>query len=80
MVCRYQEPELEIPGCKQCIHPGDIIKLGRFETTTWVVGFGWYSWGGNRPFCGWFLVNSQDKDNIKPLQKPDLDDIYFITQ
>lgn len=74
----FSSVELELPGCKQCIRPGNIVKLGRFDTVQWVVGFGWYTWGGNRPVCGWFLVDSHNADNLKPLQKPDLDDIYFV--
>jgi len=68
---------LYIPNCQQAIHPGDIVRLHRFETIEWRVGFGWYTFGGNRPFCGWYL--SKDGGlTVKPLQLPDLDDIYII--
>lgn len=71
------DEKLYIPNCQQEIHPGDIVRLHRFENTEWLVGFGWYSFGGNRPFCGWYL--SKDAGlTVKPLQLPDLDDIYII--
>lgn len=70
---RIDVPEFNIslvPGCK--------VRLGRFETTVWVVSHGWYSWGGNRPQCGWFLIDEQHPSTVKPLQLPDLDDIYLV--
>lgn len=70
---------LHTPG-GVCICPGDEVKLGRFETATWKVAYGWYSWGGNRPVCGWYLINLSCTPEIKPLQKPDLDDIYLINR
>lgn len=70
--------KLDIPNSCSCITPGCKIKLGRFQTTTWIVSYGWYSWGGNRPVCGWYLVNEDDSSKLKPLQLPDLDDIYVI--
>lgn len=69
---------IDVPGTNMCLVPGCTVKLGRFEQDIWLVQFGWYSFGGNRPVCGWYL----SKDNglvIKPLQLPDLDDIYMIT-
>ena len=69
---------LVIPGTDNYIRPGCRIKLGRFETTLWAVSHGWYSWGGNRPVCGWYLTNLDNPTEVKPLQKPDLDDIYII--
>lgn len=69
--------KLEIPNTDQCLYPGQKVKLGRFQSDVWLVNYGWFSFGGNRPFCGWFLT----KDNgltVKPLQLPDLDDIYMI--
>lgn len=66
-----------LPGVDICIQPGCKVKLGRFDDQSWVVGYGWYSWGGNRPFCGWYLINCQS-GGIKPLQKTDTDDIYLI--
>lgn len=68
---------LEIPGTNQILRPGCKVKLGRFDSEIWLVNYGWFSFGGNRPFCGWYLT----KDNgltVKPLQLPDLDDIYMI--
>ena len=38
-------------GVTHPLRPGAHIKLGRFESAEWVLGFGWYSWGGNRPVC-----------------------------
>lgn len=69
---------LQIPGSDRQLHPGDIVKLGRFSTEPWVVGFGWFSFGGNRPFCGWYLTSATSEARVKPLQLPDLDDIYLI--
>ena len=68
---------LEIPGSCQCIHPGDKVKLGRFETTEWVVGFGWFSFDENRPFYGMYLTDFSS-GKVKPLIQTDLDDIYMI--
>lgn len=69
--------ELLIPGTNQVIRPGYKIKLGRFETTVWSVGFGWYSNAGNRPCCGWYLTSEYDRIT-KPLQITDLDDVYLV--
>ena len=60
------------------LKPGDIVKLDRFELTRWKVDYGWYSWGGNRPVCGWYLTDVSRPTTIKPLQLPDLDDIYVV--
>ncbi len=68
---------IQVPNCGCCIKHGTKIKLGRFQADYWIVGYGWYSWGGNRPFCGWYLTNEQTGE-VKPLQLPDLDDIYII--
>lgn len=68
---------LEIPGTDVYLRPGCRVKLGRFRSEIWDVQFGWFSFGGNRPWCGWYLT----KDNgltVKPLQLPDLDDIYML--
>lgn len=76
MLCT--DTKLEVPGTNLYLRPGCQVKLGRFESQIWEVQFGWFSFGGNRPFCGWYL----SKDNgrtVKPLQLPDLDDIYMIT-
>lgn len=69
---------LQIPDSNRFLHPGDKVKLGRFSTELWVVGYGWFTFGGNRPFCGWYLTSLGHKTKVKPLQLPDLDDIYFI--
>lgn len=68
---------LQVPDCDCCIKPNNIVKLGRFDRKCWKVGYGWYTWGGNRPVCGWYLVDAESKE-IKPLQLTDLDDIYVI--
>lgn len=70
--------KLEIPGTRHCIRPGCKVKLGRFQPDTWIILHGWYTWGGNRPFCGWYLTNLSDPSNVKPLQETDLCDIYLI--
>jgi len=68
---------LSIPNSTCCLRPGQVVRLGRFSTDSWTVGYGWYSFAGNRPVCGWYLTHSNGID-VKPLQLPDLDDIYFI--
>ena len=76
-----EEMSLQIPDTDRFIHVGDKVKLGRFSAETWTVGYGWYSWGGNRPVCGWFLTRTYPickESNIKPLQLTDLIDIYMI--
>ena len=42
------------------------------------VQYGWYTWGGNRPVCGWSFRNLATGD-IKPLQSIDLVDIYMVS-
>ena len=68
---------LELPNSNLHITPGCQVKLGRFDTTIWSVAYGWYTWGGNRSVCGWYLYNTHLSE-IKPLQETDLDDIYLI--
>ena len=68
---------LNIPNTKKIIKPGNIVKLGRFSGETWEVCYGWYEFGGNRPVCGWYLKKDGGL-TVKPLQLPDLDDIYLI--
>jgi len=68
---------IQVPETSLSIRAGDIVKLGRFDAARWRVEYGWYTWGGNRPFCGWYLTNVDTLD-VKPLQKTDLDDIYVI--
>lgn len=75
---------LNIPLPNSCytLTPGCTVQLGRFDTLKWIVNYGWYTWGGNRPVCGWYLTSEQvNKESItKPLQLTDLDDIYVITR
>ena len=70
--------ELHVPGTDITLSPGDHIRIGRFDTTIWTVGYGWYAWGGNRPVCGWYLTDYENASSVRPLQKPDLDDIYAV--
>ncbi len=69
---------LEVPNANTTISPGYKIQLGRFDAQVWIVRFGWYSFGGNRSVCGWYL-ESESSDDIKPIFKIDLDDIYIIS-
>lgn len=69
--------ELRIPGTNQVLRPGYKIKLGRFQNDVWLVGFGWYSSGGNRPCCGWYLTSEYTRIT-KPLHITDLDDVYLV--
>lgn len=74
-----EQLELPIPCSDQVLKPGDLVRLGLFEEKEWRVKFGWYSFGGNRPVCGWFL-ESNNKLDVKPIQLPDLYDIHVIRQ
>ena len=67
---------LEVPNANTTISPGDKIQIGRFDSTVWLVRFGWYSFGGNRAVCGWYLQS--ENQEVKPIFKIDLDDIYII--
>ena len=69
---------LNMPDSNDIIKPGNIVRLGRFSDKDWTVCFGWYEFGGNRPVCGWYLT-ADGGSVIKPLQLPDLDDIYLIS-
>ena len=71
---------LECPEQNMAILAGSIVRLGRFSNIEWMVAYGWYTWGGNRPVCGWYLMQCDAPSNIKPLQAIDLDDIYVITE
>ena len=71
---------LDIPHSDKCVTPECKVKLGRFKSEYWIVQFGWYTWGGNRPVCGWYLVKDSDSTIVKPLQSTDLIDIYIIEQ
>lgn len=70
--------KIEIPEFRITLRPGSKVKLGRFDTTVWILAHGWYSWGGNRAVCGWYLTNMTNPKDLKPLQKTDLDDIYLV--
>ena len=72
------DPTIEIPDFDIELTPGSRVKLGRFDVQTWLVSYGWYSWGGNREVCGWYLTDIKNPFDLKPLQKTDLDDIYLV--
>ena len=69
---------IQIPETNMVITPGCKVRIGRFSTVVWVMSHGWYSFGGNRPQCGWFMSDLENPSMIKPLYLTDLDDIYFI--
>ena len=69
---------LEVPNANTTISPGNKVQLGRFNAQVWIVRYGWYSFGGNRSVCGWYL-QAESSNDIKPIFKIDLDDIYIIT-
>ena len=71
---------LECPDQHMSILAGSIVRLGRFSSIEWMVAYGWYTWGGNRPVCGWYLMQCDAPSNLKPLQAIDLDDIYIIVK
>lgn len=69
---------IRIPGTNTYITPGCRVKLGRFDTTLWIVSFGWVACDGNRPVCAWYLTDCRDIRIHRLLQLTDLDDIYLI--
>lgn len=75
MVFFMNEMQLQLPDGLY-IYPGDVIRIGRFKHREWAVAFGWYSWGGNRSTCGWYLTSD---DLTKPIYQTDLDDVYIVT-
>ena len=70
--------ELQVPNLQLSLHPGDVVKLYRFSDERWKVNFGWFSYGGNKPMNGWYLVSLRQANRIKPLSLSDLEDIYLI--
>ena len=73
--------KLLIPNTEVYLHEGDLVKLRRFDDQIWELKHGWYSFGGNRPFCGWYLcTNMNNEYTEKPLQLTDLNDIYVVTR
>ena len=69
---------LDVPNLNMSLHPGDLVRMGRFSSEEWKVGYGWFSFGGNRRICGWFVQSESDTTRIKPIQETDLHDIYMI--
>lgn len=70
---------LEIPNSTCQIPENSVVRLNRFSSEEWRLLHGWYTWGGNRPFCGWYVVSLTDPNRVKPIQLPDLYDIYMIS-
>lgn len=68
---------INIPELGITLVPGSRIRLDRFETETWTLHHGWYSFDGNRAICGWYLTSS-DGTITRSLQLIDLDDIYMV--
>ena len=71
---------IPIPNTSEYIRPGAVIQIGRFSTTRWKVEHGWFSVGGNRPWCGWYLTDVSNPSNVRAIQLTDLDDIYMIEE
>ena len=69
---------LQIPNTDIYLFPGCKVKIGRFSAESWTIHFGWFSFGGNRPFCGWYMISDDNPECIRPVQLPDLTDIYLI--
>lgn len=70
---------LQVPNTDVFLCPGDFVKLGRFDDVLWEVDHGWFSFGGNRPWCGWYLKSNVNGDYVeKPIQLTDLDDVYVV--
>jgi len=72
--------ELTDPNTTKQYYIGSLIKLSRFSTITWILNYGWFSYGGNRPICGWYLTNVDNLEQIKPFQLNDFDDIYLVEE
>lgn len=70
---------LEIPNSTCQIPENSVVRLNRFNSEEWRLLHGWYTWGGNRPVCGWYVVSLTDPNRVKPIQLPDLYDIYMIS-
>lgn len=70
---------LEIPNSACQIPENAVVRLNRFDSEDWRLLYGWYTWGGNRPFCGWYFVSLTDPKKVKPVQLPDVYDIYMIS-
>ena len=68
---------ISIPFTREKIVPGNKVRIGRFSEKDWLVCYGWYEFGGNRPVLGWYLT-TDDGLTVKPLQYNDLEDIYLI--
>ncbi len=69
---------LNLPNKKFTIKPGDIIVIGRFSSIRWKVGYGWFSFDGNRKICGWYMKQIEDPKIVKPIQEIDLYDVYIV--
>lgn len=73
------ELKLQIPNTSVYLCPGDLVKLERFSNDLWEVNHGWFSFGGNRPWCGWYLKGKVDGKYVeKPLHLSDLEDVYVV--
>lgn len=69
---------LYVPEYDTTLSPGDIVRINRFDNKDWKVCYGWYSFGGNRPLCGWYLEDTSCLTRIKPLEYTDIPEIYLI--
>lgn len=69
---------LPLPDHHTFIFPDNIIVLGRFSSTKWRVGYGWFSYEGNRKIYGWYLTQLSNPKIIKPIQETDLYDVYVV--
>lgn len=69
---------LSIPNTSIVLSEGAVIRLRRFDSETWRVLYGWYTWGGNRPTLGWYLVSERNPQRTKPVQLSDMYDIYVV--
>lgn len=71
--------KLQVPNTNVFLCPGDFVKIERFDDVLWEVDHGWFSFGGNRPWCGWYLkANINDEYVEKPIQLTDLEDVYVV--
>lgn len=70
---------LTVPNSAIQLPENAIVRLNRFNSESWRLLYGWYTWGGNRPVCGWYLESLSDPTRVKPIQLPDVYDIFMIS-
>jgi len=57
---------LDVPQYNRSFHAGDIVKLDKFSSIEWMIGYGWYNTTIAGPVCGWYLMRCDLPGEIKP--------------